>query len=171
MLRLILLRHAQAAAHAGGGDSERALTLAGRSEARTMGDWLATEKLKPDLAVISTARRARETWALVQEISGFSLPVIEEQRLYLAEPPALLDLMHMTPSSVRTLMCVGHNPGFHDYALEMIGSGDTQTRIHLERGLPTAGLIVMGFDAPHWRNVQQGSGRLLHFITPDDLRS
>lgn len=170
MLRLILLRHAQAAAHAGGGDSERALTLAGRSEARTIGDWLATEQVKPDLAVISTARRARETWALVQEIAGFASPVIEEPRLYLAETPTLLDLMHMTPASVRTLLCVGHNPGFHDYALEMTGMRDTQARLHLETGLPTAGLIILEFDAAHWRDVQHGSGRLLHFITPDDLR-
>ena len=167
MLRLILLRHAQAAAYAGGGDAERALTLHGRSEAQAMGNWLTQADIKPDLAVISTARRTRETWAIVAEATGFDAPVLEEQRLYLAEPPALLELMHMTPTAIRTLFCVGHNPGFHDYALEMIG-GDGEALMRLERGLPTAGLIILDFDAAQWRDVQQGSGRLVHFVTPQD---
>ena len=170
MLRLILLRHAQAAVHAGGGDSERALTLAGRAEARLMGDYLADEHLTPDLAVVSVARRTRETLTLAMEVADAHPRILEEPRLYLAEPPVLLDLMLMTPSTVRRLLCVGHNPGFHDYALQMISSGDSEARIHLQNGLPTAGLIVIDFDAVRWEDVQVGSGRLERFITPDDLR-
>ena len=43
-------------------------------------------------------------------------------------------------------------------------------RIELQRGLPTAGLIVIDFDAVRWEDVQVGSGRLERFVTPDDLR-
>ncbi len=167
MLRLILLRHAQAAAYAGGGDAERALSIHGRGEAQTVGVWLTQADISPDLAVISTARRTRETWAIVAEAAGFDAPVLEEQRLYLAEPPALLELMHMTPTQIQTLFCVGHNPGFHDYALEMIGD-DGETLMRLERGLPTAGLIMIDFDAAQWCDVQPGSGRLVAFVTPQD---
>ena len=170
MLRLILLRHAQAAAQAGGGDSERPLTLAGRAEARLMGDYLADEHLTPDLAVVSIARRTRETLKLALDVAGAHPHILEEPRLYLAETPALLDLMLMTPSPVRRLLCVGHNPGFHDYALQMISSGDENMRIELQRGLPTAGLIVIDFDAVRWEDVQVGSGRLERFVKPDDLR-
>jgi phosphohistidine phosphatase len=170
MLRLILLRHAQAAQHAGGGDSERALTMAGRAEARLMGDYIASEHLTPDLAVVSIAKRARETFKLAMEVAGVQPRVLEEPRLYLAEPPALLDLMHMTPSSVRRLLCVGHNPGFHDYALQMIASGAKDARAHLQLGLPTAGLIVIDFDEVRWEDVAVGSGKLDRFVTPDDLR-
>ena len=170
MLRLILLRHAQAALHAGGGDSERPLTMAGRAEARLMGDYLAAEHLTPDLAVVSIARRARETLKLAMDIAGAKPRVLEEPRLYLAEPPALLDLMLMTPSPVRRLLCVGHNPGFHDYAQQMISSGTEEARAQLQLGLPTAGLIVIDFDAVRWQDVQAGSGKLERFVTPDDLR-
>jgi phosphohistidine phosphatase len=170
MLRLILLRHAQAAAHAGGGDSERPLTLAGRAEARLMGDYLAAEQLAPDLAVVSDARRARETLTLALEVAGSSPHIIEEPRLYLAEPPTLLELMQMTPSNVRCLLCVGHNPGFHDYALQMISPKANDAREKLEDGLPTAGLIVIDFDAERWGDVKPVSGQLERFVTPDDLR-
>jgi phosphohistidine phosphatase len=170
MLRLILLRHAQAAAHAGGGDSERPLTLAGRAEARLMGDYLAAEHLAPDLAVVSHARRARETLTLVLEVAGSSPQILEEPRLYLAEPPTLLDLMRMTPSHVRCLLCVGHNPGFHDYALQMMSQSASDAHEPLQDGLPTAGLIVIDFDAVRWDEVRVGSGTLERFVTPDDLR-
>jgi phosphohistidine phosphatase len=170
MLRLILLRHAQAAAHAGGGDSERPLTLAGRAEARLMGDYLAAEHLTPDLAVVSMARRARETLALALEVSRTAPRILEEPRLYLAEPSTLLELMRMTPNHVQRLLCVGHNPGFHDYALQMISKGAIDARVQLQEGLPTAGLIVIDFDAVCWDDVQPGSGQLERFVTPDDLR-
>lgn len=170
MLRLILLRHAQAAAHAGGGDSERPLTLAGRAEARLMGDYLAAEHLTPDLAVVSVARRARETLALALDVAGSAPRILEEPRLYLAEPSTLLELMLMTPSSVRRLLCVGHNPGFHDYALQMVSQDAMDARATLQHGLPTAGLIVIDFDAVRWDDVKVGAGQLERFVTPDDLR-
>lgn len=170
MLRLILLRHAQAAAHAGGGDSERPLTLAGRAEARLMGDYLAAEQLTSDLAVVSTARRARETLTLALDVAGSKPRILEEPRLYLAEPPTLLELMRLTPSSVRCLLCVGHNPGFHDYALQMVAPNATEACAQLQDGLPTAGLIVIDFESVRWDDVQVGSGQLERFVTPDDLR-
>ena len=170
MLRLILLRHAQAAAHAGGGDSERPLTLAGRAEARLMGYYMAAENLTPDLAVVSVARRARETLTLAQEVAGSAPRILEEPRLYLAEPPTLLELMRLTPSSVRCLLCVGHNPGFHDYALQMVLPNAMEAREQLQDGLPTAGLVVIDFESVRWDDVQVGSGQLDRFVTPDDLR-
>jgi len=180
MLRLILLRHAEAAALSGGGDAERALTLTGRAQARVMGDYLASQNLMPDLAVVSAARRARETMKIALEDGDARLPILEEPRLYLAEPHVLLELIRMTPSSVRCLLCVGHNPGFHDYAMQMIaseqgqgkgkGKGKAKARADLQYGLPTAGLIVIDFDAARWDDVQMGTGTLERFITPDDLR-
>jgi phosphohistidine phosphatase len=116
------------------------------------------------------ARRARETLALALEVSQTAPRILEEPRLYLAEPPTLLELMLMTPSSVRRLLCVGHNPGFHDYALQMISKGAIDARVQLQEGLPTAGLIVIDFDAVCWDDVKPGSGQLERFVTPDDLR-
>jgi phosphohistidine phosphatase len=169
MLRLILLRHAKAAPHAGGGDPERPLTHRGRRDAARVGEYFAGHGLFPDLAVVSTAKRTRETLDLALETFGEPCPVYAEPRLYLAEAPTLLDLMHATPPFVQLLLAVGHNPGFNDYALMMTGHGDRHARARLEAGFPTAAFAVIDFDAQSWADVQPGSGVLDRFITPDDL--
>ena len=169
MLRLILLRHAKAAPHAGGGDSERPLTHRGRRDAARVGDYLAGHSLFPDLAVVSTAKRTRETLDLALETFGEPCPVYAEPRLYLAEAPTLLELMLATPPFVQLLLAVGHNPGFHDYALTMVGHGDPVTRARLEAGFPTAAFAVIDFEAQSWADVQPGAGILDRFVTPDDL--
>jgi phosphohistidine phosphatase len=169
MLRLILLRHAKAAPHAGGGDSERPLTQRGRRDAARVGEYLAGHGLFPDLAVVSTAKRTRETLDLALETFGEPCPVYSEPKLYLAEAPALLDLMQATPPFVQLLLAVGHNPGFHDYALMMTGHGDSMARARLEVGFPTAAFAVIDFEAQSWADAQPGSGILDRFVTPDDL--
>ena len=61
--RLILLRHGKAESVAeSGGDFERGLTERGRRDAALIGRVLADAGITPDLALVSAARRARETW-------------------------------------------------------------------------------------------------------------
>ena len=63
MRQLILMRHAQAVGAApAGGDRERALSAAGRAEAVRIGQALKARGVRPDLAMVSAARRTRETW-------------------------------------------------------------------------------------------------------------
>jgi phosphohistidine phosphatase len=169
MLRLILLRHATAATQASGSDAERPLTQRGRHEALRVGDYLASHGLFPDLAVVSTAKRTRETLELALETFGEPCPVAAEPRLYLAEALMLLDLMRATPPFVQLLLAVGHNPGFHDYAMMMTGHGDPLTRRRLEAGFPTASFAVIDVDAPSWADMQPGTGVLDRFVTPADL--
>jgi phosphohistidine phosphatase len=52
----------------------------------------------------------------------------------------------------------------------MISPKANAAREKLEDGLPTAGLIVIDFDAERWGDVKPGSGQLERFVTPDDLR-
>lgn len=169
MLRLILLRHAKAAAIAGGGDSERPLTQRGRRDALRVGDYLAGHGLFPDLAVTSSAKRTRETLDLALETFGEPCPVFAEPRLYLAEPPTLLNLLRQTPPFVRLLLTVGHNPGFHELALMLAGHGDRAARARLELGVPTASFAILDFEAESWADVQPGAGVLDRFVTPADL--
>ena len=168
MLRLILLRHATAATQASGSDAERPLTQRGRHEALRVGDDLAGLGLFPDLAVTSTAKRTRETLELALETFGEPCPVTAEPQLYLAELPTLLDMLHHLPPFVQVLLAVGHNPGFHDFALMMSGQGDPLARARLEAGFPTAAFAVIDFAATNWSDVQPGTGVLDRFVTPGD---
>lgn len=169
MLRLILMRHAKAAPHAGGGDSERPLTQRGRRDALRVGDYFAGAGLFPDLAVTSTAKRTRETLDLALETFGEPCPVFAEPRLYLAESSTLLDLLRQTPPFVKLLLTVGHNPGFHELALLLSGHGDRGALARLELGFPTGSFAVIDFDVESWSQVQPGAGVLDRFVMARDL--
>ena len=171
MRRLILLRHAKAASHAGGGDSERPLTGRGRTDASRMGRYLASELLIPDMAVVSHAKRTRETLELVlaEMELGVRIPIHVEPRLYNADPLMLIDLLRDTPDRIRTLLLVGHNPGVGDLAQDLVGSGDRYARKRMEDGFPTSALAVIHIAGEDWASVASGRGRLDRFIQQDNL--
>ena len=71
MRRLLLLRHAKAErSQSGGRDHDRVLTERGRATPRSSALYLARHAFAPDRAVVSTAARTRETWALLAAASA-----------------------------------------------------------------------------------------------------
>jgi phosphohistidine phosphatase len=68
------------------------------------------------------------------------------------------------------LMLVGHNPGMHELALALAGSGDAAARRALADNLPTSGLAVFDFAVGDWADVAFRRGRLVLFVTPKLLK-
>jgi phosphohistidine phosphatase len=167
--RLLLLRHAKSAWPDGVADHDRPLADRGLKAAPRMGAYIAAKELVPDLALVSTARRTRQTWEQVAR----ELPPSIEQRdlddLYEAPAARLAALLHAMDPSVRTLLLIGHNPGFHDLALGLVGSGDRESRTRLQEKLPTGALVVIDFEAHFWDDVRPRSGVLKRFVTPRSL--
>ena len=167
MRRLMLLRHAKSNwSVSGQTDHERGLASRGEIAAPLMGRYMASEGLVPDHAIVSTAVRTRETWRLVAEAFPQEPPASYEDRIYEAEPETILAATAKAPSSTRTLLVVGHNPGFHEMAMLLVGSGDKRARAKLSAKFPTAALAVIDFDVKSWAALRPGSGRLERFVTP-----
>jgi phosphohistidine phosphatase len=150
-------------------DRERRLNGRGQKDAATMGAYIARHGLAPDLAVISTAQRTRETWERVAAALSMPPAPIYEQRLYNARYDAILTVIRQIDGAARTLLVIGHNPGLHDLARNLIASGDVEWRERLNEGLPTAGLVVIDFAAENWRRLHARAGRLERFVTPRSL--
>jgi len=68
------------------------------------------------------------------------------------------------------LMLVGHNPGIHELALALAGSGDPAGRNALAGNLPTSGLAVFDFAIDDWSEVAFRRGRLVLFVSPKLLK-
>lgn len=168
MKRLILFRHAKSGYPAGVEDHERPLAERGRRDAPRMGAYLAAEQLLPDLVLVSSAARTRETFALAAPALGTS-ESREEPRIYEAPAERLLGVVRETPDSVRTLMLVGHNPGMEDLARTLIGFGDRYAFARLQQKFPTAGIAVVDLDAESWGEIVPRQGRLDRFVTPKGL--
>ena len=144
MDRLILMRHGKAEPHAAsGGDFERALAPRGQNDSALMGKVLAKAGLTPDLALISSARRTRETW----EAAAPAFPDARSELrrdLYHAEAQEVLSAIREEAPDGGTVMVVGHNPGLHELALRLAmgGPADPAKLAQLRGKFPTATVAV-----------------------------
>lgn len=135
-----------------------------------MGAYMAHHRLIPGRALVSTARRTRETWDGIATALPSALPAVYEDRLYDAAPETILATIRETPSAIRTLIVIGHNPGMHEAARLLIASGDIEARERLNEGLPTSGLAIIDFAGNDWGKLHPNSGRLDRFVTPRLLK-
>jgi phosphohistidine phosphatase len=168
MARLILFRHAKAVRQAALGDKDRALERRGRETAERMGDWLRESNLVPDLALVSDARRTRETFTLAAGRLGAPVPSRLEPRIYEASPESLLRLVRLTDPRVETLLLVGHNPGLAEFAALLTGRGDRIALSRLRLKFPTAAIAQFAWSGPV-SEAQIGGCELVRFVTPNSL--
>lgn len=164
--RLLLLRHAQAGHPQNVRDYDRPLSATGEQEAGEMGVYIAQENFLPALALVSGARRTRETWAGIQKALPAVVPAIFDDRIYEARADSLLELLRAVSSEPATLLLVGHNPGLHSLALSLVGRGGRTAYARLQQEFPPASLAVIDFDVAAWGSVAEQSGALERFATP-----
>jgi phosphohistidine phosphatase len=169
-MRLLLLRHAKSEKpEPGVNDRDRRLNSRGRADAPLIGAYMAHHALLPDAAIVSPARRTRETFECVAAAWPAPCPVRYADRLYEAAPDAIAKVIQ--EGSGQILLVVGHNPGLHEAARLLIASGDVEARERLNEALPTSGLVVIDFAGNDWRKLHPRSGRLERFVTPRSLKA
>lgn len=162
MERLILMRHGKAERHAAsGGDFERALADSGRADAAVMGRVIAEAGLSPDLMLVSSARRTRET--AEQVAPCFPRARIEHLRdLYHAEAEEIVQVLEDHGDAAATVMVVGHNPGLHDLAVRLAARGEASPILsnRLRGRFPTSTTVVFKLGAA----TDLGSAGLEHLF-------
>ena len=175
MRRLMLLRHAKTETNAPSGrDQDRRLDDRGHREAAEIGGWIGRHPPFPDSVLVSPATRAHQTWEIVREAMKDRAPKPQVElvpELYGADPSQLLQIIRAASASdPQRLMVVGHNPGMHELALALSGSGDAAGRKALADNLPTSGLAVFDFSVDDWADVAFRHGRLVMFVSPKVLK-
>ncbi|GKQ41740.1 histidine phosphatase family protein [Streptomyces sp. A012304] len=164
--RLVVLRHAKSAWPEGVPDHERPLGPRGRRDAPAAGRALAEADCLPDLALCSTAVRARQTWELASAQWGTPPAVRYEPRLYAAGVPTLLDVVRETPGEVGTLLLVGHNPGLEELVLDVAGEGLDDALEQVRTKFPTSALAVLAWRGSTWRDLAPGTALLTWTVVP-----
>jgi phosphohistidine phosphatase len=175
MRRLMLLRHAKTENDAPSGrDQDRRLDNRGRHDAAEIGGWIGRHPPFPDLVLVSHAVRAHQTWEIAWEAMKGLVPEPQVElmpELYGADVLQLLETIRdVSSGDPRRLMLVGHNPGMHELALALAGSGDPAGRKALTDNLPTSGLAVFDFGIDDWTDVAFRRGRLVLFVSPKLLK-
>ncbi|QBR70739.1 phosphohistidine phosphatase [Beijerinckiaceae bacterium] len=162
MRKLLLVRHAEAAACSPEGDLARELTLQGRTDAGRMGAYLCQMRLIPDLALASPARRALDTLDAILQV----LPRVAREvnpSLYNADTDTLHDVVAETPGSVRTLLIVGHNPGIAEFARLLVSGRDKGAP--LPRNFPAPCIAVIDLECDPWHDMGTAHARLDSFMS------
>ncbi|WP_271208735.1 SixA phosphatase family protein, partial [Streptomyces poonensis] len=138
----------------------------GRRDAPVVRRALADAGLVPDLALCSTALRARETWELAAAQWGTPPPVRYEPELYAATVPELLVVVRAVPEEVGTLLIVGHNPGLEELVLELAGDGLDDTLRAVRTKFPTSAIAVLAWHGRTWRDLTPGGALLTDVMVP-----
>ncbi|MBO4254381.1 SixA phosphatase family protein [Streptomyces griseorubiginosus] len=162
--RLVVLRHAKSAWPDGVPDHERPLAPRGRRDAPAAGRALVEADCLPDLALCSTAVRARQTWELASAQWGTPPPVRQDPRLYAADAIDLLGVVHEVSPEVETLLLIGHNPGLEDLVLELAGDGLDDTLDEVRTKFPTSAIAVLAWHGTSWQALAPGTALLTGVI-------
>jgi phosphohistidine phosphatase len=163
--RLVLIRHAKAAQDVGP-DTERPLTPRGLRDARAIGRWLAAKGPTVDQAVVSPARRTRQTWeSLAAELRPAPGPIMDE-RVYTNTVERLLEVIRGADSDAMTLAIVGHNPSIHALAVLLDNhAGEPGLRTLLRERYPTSAVSVFEC-AFGWKRIRPSTAELVAFEVP-----
>jgi len=164
MQRLILMRHAEAERSATSGrDRDRALSTSGHADALGMGQALAARGLSPDLALVSSAVRTRQTWDLAHEAFG-DVAVRESDSLYNADADVLRRAIEAAEDEAGCLLVMAHNPGVHVLAVEYLTEAAASPFVieRMSGGFPTGAAAIFSVDVA-------GRPTLDGFLQPRDL--
>jgi len=165
MKTLLVMRHGKAQEDAPKGDKARVLVERGEREAALMGRVIKKLGLKPDAVVSSDAARARGTAEIAAEAAGFDGKIKLVPDIYAAGLDDLLEVVSTLSDDWDNVLIVGHNPGFEDLSAALAEEG-TETP-----ELPTAAVARLEFDkAKKWKDVKEGSGKLVEVYRPRDYR-
>jgi phosphohistidine phosphatase len=144
---LILMRHAKSDWSSNEADADRPLSGRGLRQAPQAGRWLADNIDSIDLAVVSSANRARHTWELASAELDNSPPIRIDDRAYGASASELLVVVRDLPDDADTVVLVGHNPGMEDLVSLLTGESVP---------MPTSALTVIRLDGS-WSTASQSS--------------
>ena len=123
MNRLLLLRHAKSSWDDPSlADHERPLAPRGHRAAESMAEHLRSNVPHPDLVLCSSALRTRETLERMSKAFGDAEVVVDDD-LYGATDELLLERLRGVADRFETVAMIGHNPGVHDLAIALAGSG------------------------------------------------
>jgi len=144
-------------------DHERPLISKGIKRTKLISEYLVKNNITVDLVVASHATRALETAKLISRAIGYPSDNIRiERMIYHADADQIFDQFYDIPDGVDSIMIVGHNPTFTNFANLFLSEKVDW--------LPTSGLVCINFDTDDWLKLPEASSSVKFMITPRMLK-
>ncbi|MCB9658673.1 MAG: histidine phosphatase family protein [Sandaracinaceae bacterium] len=160
--RLIIMRHAKSAWHTDAAtDHDRPLNERGQRDAPRVASALAELGWSPELTVSSDSTRTRQTFELMRPAFRGPVTVRFTRRLYHASLDAVRDELADVGDALRTVMVIGHNPGWEEMLARLCGQ---------DRRMTTANAALLTIDAPSWSDaLDRYAWTLTRLLRPKEL--
>ncbi len=140
-------------------DEDRPLNARGKRDAPYMASMMLLKEQPADLLVSSPAVRAVRTARAFRKAFGLKKKaLISDNRLYLASPQMMIDVLRELPDYVETPYIFGHNPGMTDLANYF--SDD------ILENVPTCGVFRISCDIDEWYEFNNANSRRTAFYYP-----
>jgi phosphohistidine phosphatase len=160
MKTLTLVRHAKSSwKDTSLSDRDRPLNKRGKRDAPEMGRRIAEAGIRPSLIVSSPAVRAWTTAKIIADAIGYPREFLQRDNgLYLATVNGILDVIVAQDVGFNSLMLVGHNPGFTDFANYLVPG--------LTNNMPTAAVVSVEIDSDDWSLYDKPATELVLYDFP-----
>ncbi len=160
--QLSLIRHAKSSwdnTHLP--DYERTLNERGQQDAISMGKALRERKIKFEQILCSSAKRARETLALLcgqLEIEDNTPDYLDD--LYCASVATLIEIIQQLDNSKNNITIVAHNPGLEDLAAILSNKNES---------FSTCTVMQIEFEIDNWHQIGKVTGKQTMILNPKNL--
>ncbi len=167
MKTLLLFRHAKSDWANDLPDFDRPLNARGQKAAERMGRWMKQAHIQPEWIVSSPARRALETvQGLRQHLDIPDTLVHFDERLYLADVAALLEVAARCPQDMDDIMLMGHNPGMDELLTFLCGPNLPRSKKGKLMATATLAQVSLPDD---WQQLTAECGKLQQIIRPGEI--
>lgn len=166
MKYLSLIRHAKSSWEQPDiDDIVRPLNTRGKESTILLGNWLHTQKIKPQLISTSPATRALHTAINVASWINYTAARIDiDAKIYFGGSKAIIEkiiALDELEAPVSELAIIGHEPYLSELVTRFTGD-------ELEK-FPTCSLYRIYWDADTWESALNTMGSKVSFITPKML--
>lgn len=150
MRRLIVMRHAKSAWDTDAEDDHaRPLNKRGKRDAPRIAEVLARIGWTPHRVISSDSVRTTQTWNRMVDAFPREIPIEFTRDLYHAGLGAVQQQVEDLESRVRTVMVLGHNPGFEHVVVWLAGDAVRLT---------TANAALLTHPADDWKQAIHDAG-------------
>ncbi len=161
---LFLIRHAKSSwDYVSLSDYERGLNQRGHRDARRMGEALHERGIKFDRVLCSSAKRTKETLALLREqlkIKDESIRYLDD--LYCASTATLLEIIRRQDNKKNNIAIIAHNPGLEDLATMLSNDNKIFT---------TCSVMQIEFEIDSWEQLDKVTGKQIIFLNPKKVKN
>ena len=160
MKTIVLVRHAKSSWDSLGlDDFERPLNERGKKDAPEMAARLINKKLKPDLFISSTAKRAHKTAKyFIKAWGGNKKEIVLSDQLYGAGPSVFFDVIRNLEDQYQSVIIFSHNPGITAFV-------NLLTNVRIDN-MPTCSAFGIQADCESWRSFLTSEKKFLFFEYP-----